>query len=177
MFLQNSLGHPIEPVRTDRAPGGPKSVAGYIAVRCVGWAVPFGTSKAIQVIPPSVPLSASIGRVGRNTGKSLERRDWCRWGLLWGREATDVFIQRGRPRQEPARARRHGPPRLWLTGQSRRTNPAEGATILCSLSNVGHRDTQNMAALLVLPLLHCFTARMRLSVEPFLCHCGSPLHD
>jgi hypothetical protein len=63
--------------RARRALGGPKSVAGYIAVHCVGWVVPFGASKAIQVIPPSVPPSASIGRVGRNTGKSLERRDWC----------------------------------------------------------------------------------------------------
>ena len=137
MFLQNSLGHPIGPVRTDRALGGPKSVAGYIAVHCVGWVVPFGASKAIQVIPPSVPPSASIGRVGRNTGET----GLVLMGVVVGRRLT-CSSKRPIPRHEPTRARRHGPPRLWLAGQSQRSDPAEGATILCSLSSVRHTDTQ-----------------------------------
>ena len=153
--MQNSLGHPIGPVR---ALGGPKSVAGYIAVHCVGWVVPFGASKAIQVIPPSVPPSASIGRVGRNTGET----GLVLMGVVVGRRLT--CSSKG-----PIPARSHPCPPSWAASlvasrpvsairpRRRRNNPL----FIEQRETHRHANMTALEALLVLPLLHYKAAAVR----------------
>ena len=67
MFLQNSLGHPI-----DRAPGGPKSVAEYIAVH--GTLRGMGCAFRSQQGHPSHPAQRSTLRFDQPSGPEYREK-------------------------------------------------------------------------------------------------------